>query len=105
MKMTKQMIKMLTLVMTKFSGWNTIALDMQTSRFVLTAMIWAKLRKIINDSQSEIFHFLTPWKHICIGMVWKLFISTLTALSFLRMEGKRRDSGDSLPPIRSSDNG
>jgi hypothetical protein len=46
-----------------------------------------------------------PRKHICIGMVWKLFNPTLIVQKILRMEGKLRDSDASLPPIRSSDNG
>jgi hypothetical protein len=60
---------------------------------------------LANIDVRAIRDFSMPRKHICIGMVWKLFISTLTALNFRRIEGKPRDSNASLPPIRSSDNG
>ena len=45
-----------------------------------------------------------PRKHICIGMVWKLFISTSTVLKYLRIEGKASDSDASVPSRRSLDN-
>jgi hypothetical protein len=58
---------------------------------------------LANIDVRAIRDFSMPRKHICIGMVWKLFISTLIVLNFLRMEGKPRDSDASLPPIRSLD--
>jgi hypothetical protein len=45
-----------------------------------------------------------PKKDVCIGMVWKLFISAFTVLKFLRIKVKPRDLEASLPQIRSSDN-
>jgi uncharacterized membrane protein len=60
---------------------------------------------LANIEVRAIRDFSMPRKHICIGIVWNLFISTLTVLNFLRMEGKPRDSDASLPPIRASDNG
>jgi len=47
LKMTKQMIAMLMLMMTTITGWNMIAVEMQISSFVLTARTWMKRAKMI----------------------------------------------------------
>ncbi len=65
------------------------------------AAFWQGTLLQANTDVLAIRDILNPRKHICMGVVWKLFISTSTALKYLRIEGKANNSDASLTSRRS----